>query len=82
MASTSKHPLDIYRWIEKIIKSSDTQIQLMVADKLIYNFDKYATGKISDDLLHDLCKNLRICSLVRSSTIANDDSNKKVSQLL
>lgn len=66
MASASKHPLDIYRWIEKVINSCNTYKELKSADKLIHIFRKHAEGKINNDLLSDLCRNLNVCSLIRS----------------
>jgi hypothetical protein len=82
MASTSKHPLDIYRWIERVIESCTTTRQLKVADKLIYNFDKYANGKIDNDLLSDLRRNLVVHSNVKSTILSNEEFDKKISKFI
>lgn len=35
MSYRSKHPMDVLKWIEKVIDSCKTYQQLLVADKLI-----------------------------------------------
>jgi hypothetical protein len=35
MEKRSTHPMDVLKWIEKVIDSCETQSQLLVADKLI-----------------------------------------------
>lgn len=36
MEKRSKHPMDVLKWIEKVIDSCKTYQQIIVADKLIY----------------------------------------------
>lgn len=82
MASASKHPLDIYRWIEKVIESCTTEVQLAVINNLISNFDKYARNKIDKDLLSDLRRNLVVHSNIKSTILSNNEFGKKISEIV
>jgi hypothetical protein len=47
MEYRSKHPMDVLKWIEKVIDSCKTYQQLLVADKLLDRcfMDMYITKK-------------------------------------
>jgi len=47
MAASSKHKYDVARWIEQVINSCKTPIQIVSARQLISNYGKMYSGTYS-----------------------------------
>lgn len=58
MATKSKHPADINKWIEGVIESCETTRQLETARNLVYLFDKNLNKDYSLLFFRDLMKRL------------------------
>jgi hypothetical protein len=54
MEKRSTHPMDVLKWIEKVIDSCETQSQLLVVDKLVDRCyrDMYLKNENFDSPLH------------------------------
>ena len=54
MEYRSKHPMDVLRWIEKVIDSCETYQQTRVADKLLHHYKKiYVLYDLTTPLYHE-----------------------------
>jgi hypothetical protein len=62
MAATSKHYGDIYKWLEKVIDSSNTPLQEMVSRRLIslYSDRLWRNEEVNDELRHNMENDLRM----------------------
>lgn len=67
MNYTSTKVLNTKLWIEKVINSCSTQIQLSSADRLIWNFKK----QLTTDEEKDLARELLVKSYIKSIELGN-----------